>query len=142
MKIRLKRLDPNIPLPFCEHPGDAGYDLYSRVELTLEPGQRQVVPTGIAMAIPKGFAGFILPRSGLAAKRGISIVNTPGLIDSSYRGEIKVVLINLDSASVFHIRPGDRIAQFLVHQVESVSFEVVEDLGQTKRGISGFGSTG
>lgn len=142
MRIKVKNLDPRIPLPSYGHEGDAGCDLYSRVEVTLKPGQRAVVPTGIAMAIPRGFAGFISPRSGLAAECGISIVNSPGLIDSSYRGEIKVVLINLDPGRAFHIKPGDRIAQLVVHRVEVATFELVEDLGETKRGVLGFGSTG
>lgn len=142
MEIRLKRLDKELPVPNYAHDGDAGCDLYSRIDIELKPGQRALVPTGIAVSIPEGYAGFVQPRSGLATKHGISIVNTPGLIDSKYRGEIGVILINLDSTETFKVARGDKIAQLIIQKVESVSFTEVNQLDETKRGNGGFGSTG
>lgn len=142
MEIRLKQLDKELPLPSYAHDGDAGCDLYSRINLLLKPGERELVPTGIAVSIPEGYAGFIQPRSGWALEYGISIVNTPGLIDSKYRGEIKVILINLDPRKEFRIKRGDKICQLVIQRVERVDFNAVSDLDQTKRGKDGFGSTG
>jgi dUTP pyrophosphatase len=116
--------------------------LESREDLVLEPGQRALVPTGIALSIPEGYAGFLQPRSGLAARSGISIVNTPGLIDSHYRGEIKVILVNLDAESAFTVRKGDKICQLVFQKVERAEFREVEELDETVRGEGGFGSTG
>lgn len=142
MKIRMKRLDPGLPAPSYAHAGDAGCDLYSAENLELAPGERALVPTGIAVSIPRGHAGFVQPRSGLAARHGIGIVNAPGLIDSAYRGEIKVILINLDPRQAFSIKRGDKIAQLLIQRVETAEFEAVDDLDATVRGDGGFGSTG
>jgi len=141
-EIRIKMLDKTVPVPRYAHPGDAGLDLPSRVDMVLEPGQRAMVPTGIAVAIPQGFAGFVLPRSGLAARHGIALVNSPGLIDSGYRGEVTVVMINTDKAEPFRIRRGDRIAQLVIQRVEEVKLTEVQDLDDTSRGEGGFGSTG
>lgn len=140
--IALKQLDKGLPVPAYAHIGDAGCDLYSAEDVLLEPGERALVPSGIAVSIPRGYAGFVQPRSGLAAKHGISLVNTPGLIDSAYRGEIKVIMINLDPREAFQIKRGDKIAQFVVQKVEEVRFEVVDELDETVRGADGFGSTG
>ncbi|MGH9759601.1 MAG: dUTP diphosphatase [Blastocatellia bacterium] len=141
-ELIIKLLDPTIPLPGYQHEGDAGLDLPSRVNITLEPGERAMVPTGIALAIPKGYAGFVLPRSGLAARNGISLVNTPGLIDSGYRGEVTVVMINTDKNAAFSVKKGDRIAQLVIQRVETVDVIEVDDLDDTTRGAGGFGSTG
>lgn len=124
------------------HDGDAGCDLESMADLVLPPGGRALVPTGLAVSIPEGYAGFVQPRSGLASRHGISIVNTPGLIDSHYRGEIKVVLINLDPASPFEVKRGDKICQLVFQRVERAVFTEVEALDSTGRGEGGFGSTG
>ncbi|MCL5291428.1 MAG: dUTP diphosphatase [Actinobacteria bacterium] len=142
MQIDLKRLDPELPVPRYAHEGDAGCDLYSREDVVLGPGERALVPAGVAVAIPEGYAGFVQPRSGLAIKYGISIVNTPGLIDSKYRGEIGVVLINLDPAEPFIVNKGDKIAQLVIQKVEKVEYRLVEALDATVRGAGGFGSTG
>jgi len=122
--------------------GDAGYDLRSCEEVLLIPGQRAVLPTGIAIAIPEGYAGMVLPRSGLAARHGISVVNGPGLIDSKYRGEIKVVLVNLDPLESHRITVGDKVAQLVIQRVETPVFRVVDELDGTDRGTGGFGSSG
>lgn len=141
------RLDPGLPLPTRAHPGDAGLDLVSAQDVTLEPGHRALVGTGLAVAIPAGMVGLIHPRSGLAARLGLSIVNTPGTVDAGYRGEIKIALINLDPLTPIVIARGDRIAQLLVQQVELVdvvevaSFEEA-GLAQTARGEGGYGSSG
>ena len=140
--IKLKILDRSIPLPRYAHGGDAGLDLYSSINCELRPFERKKIPTGIKISIPQGYAGFIQPRSGLAAKYGISIVNTPGLIDSGYRGEVCAILINLDPKNTFEIKKGDKICQLVIHKVEEVNLEIVEDLGKTSRGEGGFGSTG
>lgn len=141
MEIPLQRLDDGLPIPVHAHPGDGGVDLYARESVRLEAGQRAVVPTGIAVAIPDGFAGLVTPRSGLAARNGISVVNGPGLVDAGYRGEIKVVLVNL-SSEAFEIDRGDRIAQFVVIPVTVQEFVPVEELPGSPRGSGGFGSTG
>lgn len=142
IELKIKLLDPDIPMPRYQHEGDAGLDLPSRVNLTIEPGQRAIVPTGLAVAIPKGYAGFVLPRSGIAARHGIALVNSPGLIDAGYRGEVAIVMINTDKHEAFHIRRGDRIAQLVLQQVVEATTVEVEELGDTSRGSGGFGSTG
>jgi dUTP pyrophosphatase len=139
--LRIKKLDPEITLPDYAHDGDAGLDLCSAEDVDLEPGERAVVSTGFAMALPEGYAAFVQPRSGLAARHGISVVNTPGLIDCHYRGEVKIILINL-GREAFEIKRGDRIAQMVIQRVESVRVEVVDELDDTARGSGGFGSTG
>ena len=141
MRIPLQRLDDGLPIPAHAHRGDGGIDLCARSGIELGAGERAVVPTGIAVAIPEGYAGFVTPRSGLAAKHGISVVNGPGLIDAGYRGEIKVVLVNL-SDQTFPIERGDRIAQLVVIPVAVQEFEIVEHLPDSHRGSGGFGSTG
>ena len=142
IEVRFVKLDPQVETPALAHRGDAGYDLTSRADLTLEPGERALVPTGIAVSIPEGFAGFLQPRSGLAVKHGVSIVNTPGLIDSHYRGEIKVILVNLDPKQSFEVKRGDKICQLVFQKVEEVRFQEVDRLDETARGEGGFGSTG
>lgn len=142
MKIKLKILDKTVAIPKQAHDGDAGYDLVSAIEAKILPGERLLVPTGIALQIPSGYGGFVQPRSGLAIKHGISLVNTPGLIDSSYRGEIRVIMINLDKNKTFSIKRGDKIAQLVVQKVADCQFEEVDELDDTARGSSGFGSTG
>lgn len=142
MQVPIKLLGESLGIPTRAHTGDAGCDLRSTSEpVELSPGQRMMFSTGVAVAIPEGYAGFILPRSGLAAKQGISVINTPGLIDSGYRGEIKVALINHGDGSVL-ISRGDRIAQLVVMPVPEVEFVRVAELDQTVRGDGGFGSTG
>ncbi|MGP6173022.1 dUTP diphosphatase [Corynebacterium sp. A21] len=140
--IPLKRLDPGLPMPTRAHRGDAGVDLYAAEDLTLEAGQRGLVGTGVALALPLGTVGLVHPRSGLAARQGLSIVNAPGTVDADYRGEIKVNLINLDPVEKIEITRGMRIAQLLIQRVELVDFLEVEDLDQTVRGAAGYGSTG
>lgn len=141
-EISIKRIDPGVPLPSYAHIGDAGLDLYSTINAVLRPFERLLIPTGIALEIPNGFAGFVQPRSGLAVKHGLSLVNTPGLIDSHYRGEIKVIAINLDPTVPFEIKRGDKIAQLVIQAVEHVALVPVEELSVTVRGEGGFGSTG
>ena len=140
--IKVKILDRSIPTLKYAHTGDAGLDLYSSINCELRPFERKKIPTGIKISIPQGYAGFIQPRSGLAAKNGISIVNTPGLIDSGYRGEVCAILINLDPKNVFKIKKGDKICQLVIQKVEKIKLEVTEDLDETSRGEGGFGSTG
>lgn len=140
--IPLKRLDPELPMPKRAHIGDAGADLYAAETLTLEPGQRALVGTGVALALPLGTVGLIHPRSGLAAKHGLSIVNTPGTIDAQYRGELKVCMVNTDREAPFTIERGMRIAQLVVQRVELVDFVEVDELDDTERGAGGYGSTG
>ncbi|WP_280337651.1 dUTP diphosphatase [Nocardia wallacei] len=140
--ISLLRLDPGIPVPTRAHPGDAGVDLCTTEDVILEPGERVLVGTGIAVALPIGTVGLIHPRSGLAAKTGLSIVNTPGTVDAGYRGEIKVCLINHDPRTPIELRRGDRIAQLLVQRVELVDFVEVTELDDTARGAGGYGSSG
>lgn len=137
------RLDPDLPLPAYAKEGDAGIDLVARESVTLAPGGgRALVPTGIAIALPDGYAGFVQPRSGLAFKHGVTVLNTPGLVDSGYRGELKVCMVNLDPAVPFDIVRGERIAQLVVQAVAHVDFVEVDVLGETARGDSGFGSSG
>nr|WP_239028828.1 dUTP diphosphatase [Pseudonocardia acidicola] len=138
----LARLDPDVPVPVYAHPGDAGADLVTTSDVTLEPGERAVVGTGVAIALPPGFAGFVHPRSGLAARAGLSVVNTPGTIDAGYRGEIRVCLINHDPRHALRLRRGDRIAQLVVQRVERARFVEVAELPETERGAGGYGSTG
>ena len=140
--IPLKRLDKELPLPKRAHTGDAGADLYSAETITLEPGQRALVGTGVALALPLGTVGLIHPRSGLAAKHGLSIVNTPGTVDAQYRGELKVCLVNTDRSEPFTVERGMRIAQLVVQRVELVDFVEVDALDETVRGEGGYGSTG
>jgi dUTP pyrophosphatase len=142
MKISVTRLDATLPIPKYAMPGDAGMDLYSSSDLIINPGERALVPTGLAIAIPNGYVGLIHPRSGLAAKHGISVVNAPGTIDSGYRGEIKVILINHDLKTPFEVKKGERIAQIVFQKYEEVILEEVEYLPDTARGDAGFGSTG
>lgn len=142
LKIALKKLDQGLPTPTYAYDGDAGCDLYSSINVVLQPQERCLIPTGIAVAIPEGFAGFVQPRSGLAAKQGLGIVNTPGLIDSHYRGEIKVIAINLDKKDAIIIKRGDKIAQLVIQPVVQASFFEVEELDETVRGANGFGSSG
>ena len=136
------KLDNSINTPAYAHKGDAGIDLRSTIDCVIEPFERFVVPTGVAFAIPEGYAGLVIPRSGLAAKHGISIVNAPGLIDSGYRGEIKVVLINLDAKKPFEIKIGDRIAQIMFTPYAQACLEQQATLDETSRGTDGFGSSG
>ena len=142
IKMPINNLDGELEVPGYAYPGDAGLDLRSAVDVALKPFERFAVPCGIAVAIPKGFGGFVLPRSGLAAKHGISIVNAPGLIDSNYRGEIKVILINLDPQNTFDVKRGDRIAQLVILELPTVELTEVDELDQTERGAGGFGSSG
>jgi len=143
MRIPVHRLDPSLPLPSAAHPGDAGYDLRAREAVVLPPGGgRAAVPTGIAVAIPPGWAGLVLPRSGLALRHGLTCLNAPGLIDAGYRDEIRVILVNHDPAEAFKIEVGDRIAQLVIQEVGPIEWDEVDDLGQTARGQGGFGSTG
>jgi len=143
LDVRITRLDPELPLPAQQHDGDAGYDLHAREGAVLAAGGgRALVPTGIAVEIPYGYAGFVLPRSGLALRHGVTCLNTPGLIDSPYRGEVKVWLVNTDAAGVYEVHRGDRIAQLVVQRVEQAELTVVDDLGPSPRGTGGFGSTG
>jgi len=140
--LAIKRLDTELPLPRYAHEGDAGLDLFAAEDAVLEPGRRVLIATGIAVAIPEGYAGFVQPRSGLAIKQGLSLVNTPGLIDSHYRGEIKVIAINLDPAEPITVRRGDKIAQFVIQPVVRANLVEVDELDATARGEGGFGSTG
>lgn len=139
----VQRLDSELPLPAYAQPGDAGFDLRAREALTIPAGGgRALVPTGLAVAIPAGYAGFVQPRSGLALKHGITCLNTPGLIDSGYRGELKVLLINTDPSQDFVVERGERIAQMVIQAVEEVTFVEVDELDESVRGTGGFGSTG
>lgn len=140
--LLLKKLDESLPTPKYANPGDAGLDLYAAEDVTLEPGQRAIIPTGIAIAIAPGYAGFVQPRSGLAAKQGFSIVNTPGLIDSGYRGEIKVIGLNTDTSDAINISRGDRIAQLVIQAVPFIELIEVDELDDTERSTGGFGSSG
>ncbi len=140
--VRTRRLDPSLPLPSYAHPGDAGADLVSRVDVTLAPGQRVLVPTGLAIALPDGYAAFTHPRSGLAARHGITIVNAPGTVDAGYRGELLVNLVNLDPEEPFEVRRGDRIAQLVVQRVAEVDFVDVDSLPESSRGETGHGASG
>ena len=140
--ILIQRLDEYVPMPSYAHPGDAGADLTTTVNLVLAPGERSMVPTGISLALPDGYVALVHPRSGLAAKCGISIVNAPGTVDAGYRGEVKVMLINLDPAEPVRLARGDRIAQLVIQQVERARFVEVDRLPGSTRGDGGYGSTG
>jgi dUTP pyrophosphatase len=140
--VPVVRLDPDLPLPVYAHPGDAGADLVTAVDVTLQPGERALVPTGIAMAVPEGYVALVHPRSGLAARHGLSIVNAPGTIDAGYRGEVSVLLVNLDPAEPIELRRGDRVAQLVIQRVEQAAFTEVEVLPDSVRGDGGYGSTG
>ena len=142
LRVLIQRLDKELPLPQYAKPGDAGLDVYARIDCTLAPGARALVPTGIAIALPEGYVCLAHPRSGLAVKYGVSIVNTPGTIDSGYRGEIQINLINHDLQNAFEIKRGDRIAQLVFQKFEHAQFEEVETLPESERGTGGFGSTG
>jgi dUTP diphosphatase len=140
--LPVRRLDPGLPLPAYAHPGDAGADLVAAADVVLPPGGRATVGTGMAIAVPDGFAAFVHPRSGLASRHGITVVNAPGTVDAGYRGEVRVVLLNTDPAEPFTVRRGDRIAQLVVQPVTRVRFLEVAELPVTPRGEGGFGSTG
>jgi dUTP pyrophosphatase len=140
--VLIKRLDPGLPLPVRAHPGDAGADLVTAVDVRLDPGQRAVVPTGIAIALPDGYAAFVHPRSGLAARHGVTIVNAPGTVDAGYRGEIRVTLLNTDTTESVSFQRGDRIAQLVIQRVARPVFHEVSTLPGSSRGDGGFGSTG
>lgn len=142
LEIAVTRLDPDLPLPGYAHPGDAGADLVTTVDVALAAGERMLVPTGIAIALPDGYVALVHPRSGLAARHGLSIVNTPGTIDAGYRGEIKVLLINLDPREPIELRRGDRVAQLVIQRFERARFVDAEDLPASARGTGGYGSTG
>lgn len=142
LSINITRLTDDVTIPAYAYPGDAGMDLRSTEHVTLAPFERALVSTGLAVAIPEGYAGFVQPRSGLAIKQGVTVLNTPGLIDSHYRGELKVALINLDPNNFFEVNPGDRIAQLVIQKVENVVWNVVDSLDETERGQGGFGSSG
>ena len=140
--VLLQRLDPDVPVPSYAHPGDAGVDLVTTIDADMPPGERVLLPTGIAIALPEGYAAFVHPRSGLAVKYGVSLVNAPGTVDAGYRGEIRVSLVNLDPRETVVLRRGDRIAQLVVQSVEHAVFHEVETLPGSDRGEGGFGSSG
>jgi dUTP pyrophosphatase len=142
VEVLVRRLDPDLPLPAYAHPGDAGADLVTTQDVVLEPGQRAMVPTGVAIALPAGYAAFVHPRSGLAHRFGVGVVNAPGTVDAGYRGEIKVLLVNHDRTETVRLRRGDRIAQLVVQRVERARFHEVELLPGSARGEGGHGSTG
>lgn len=140
--VRIKRLDKSVQIPFYAYEGDAGLDLRANDDMIIEPHCRVLVPTGLAIALPEGYAGFVQPRSGMALKLGLSIANTPGLIDSHYRGELKIICINLDPKEAIHIERGERIAQLVIQRVPIVDLVEVDELDETDRGTGGFGSSG
>ncbi len=143
LPVEVVLLDEGLPLPAYARSGDAGADLVARTDVTLAPnGGRALVPTGVALAIPAGHAGFVQPRSGLALRHGVTCLNTPGLIDSGYRDELAVLLVNTDPEVPYEVRRGDRIAQLVIQRVETATFVEVEELGESERGVGGFGSTG
>lgn len=142
MKVLITQLDTGLPMPKYAKPGDAGADIYSAIDITIEPGKRALVPSGIAIALSDGYAAFVHPRSGLAVKYGVGLVNAPGTIDAGYRGEISVIVINHDQSESFEIKRGDRIAQLVFQRVERAEFVVVEELPGSNRSGSGFGSSG
>jgi dUTP pyrophosphatase len=141
-ELPVRRLDPDLPLPAYAHPGDAGADLRAASDVVLPPGGRATVGTGMAIAVPEGFAAFVHPRSGLASGHGITVVNAPGTVDAGYRGEVRVVLLNTDPSEPFTVRRGDRVAQLVVQPVTRVRFVDAAELPPTPRGEGGFGSTG
>jgi dUTP pyrophosphatase len=143
LEVQVRRLDPDVPLPAYAHPGDAGCDLVTTADAEVAPGERTVLGTGLAIALPEGYAAFVHPRSGLAARHGVGIVNSPGTVDAGYRGELKVVVINHDPHEVLHLRRLDRIAQLVVQRVEQVAWrETAGELPASSRGTNGYGSTG
>jgi len=142
VEVLISTTSPEVPLPTYAHPGDAGADITTRVDVTLAPGQRATVPTGICIALPAGYVALVHPRSGLAARHGVTIVNAPGTVDAGYRGEISVTLINTDATETVHLSKGDRIAQLVIQAVERAAFVTVESLPGSHRGEGGFGSTG
>jgi dUTP pyrophosphatase len=142
VRVPLVLLDAELPVPSYAHPGDAGADLSARVDVVLEPGERALVPTGVALALPDGWVGLVHPRSGLAARSGVTVLNAPGTIDAGYRGEVAVVLVNTDRTRAVSIARGDRIAQLVVQRVATAQFDVVTELPPAVRGDGGFGSTG
>jgi len=142
LEVLVQRLDEGVPLPTYSHPGDAGADLVTAEDVTLAPGERVVVGTGLAIALPEGYAAFVHPRSGLAARHGLSIVNTPGTVDAGYRGEVKVLLVNHDPREPIELRRGDRVAQLVFQRVERAAFVEVDELPPSDRGAGGHGSTG
>ena len=140
--VKIKRLDPSVELPSYAYSGDAGLDLRANATVDIPPLGRVLIPTGLAVAIPEGYAGFVQPRSGMALKRGLSIANTPGLIDAHYRGELKIIAVNLDAKEPIHIERGERIAQLVIQAVPAVTLVEVDELDETDRGEGGFGSSG
>jgi dUTP pyrophosphatase len=140
--VLISRLDPDLPIPCYSHPGDAGADLHARNDVTLAPGQRALVATGVALALPAGYAAFVLPRSGLAARHGVTVLNAPGTVDAGYRGEVLVNLLNTDAADTFTITRGDRIAQLVVQRVSEAVFVEVRSLPGSERGDNGHGASG
>ncbi len=142
VQVLITRTDESVPLPFYAKGGDAGADLTARIEITLQPGERALVPTGISIALPDGYAAFVHPRSGLAIKHGVSMVNTPGTVDAGFRGELQVILINHDPKDAITFHKGDRIAQLVIQKVERADFVEVDYLPGSERGLGGFGSTG
>ncbi|HET7477593.1 MAG TPA: dUTP diphosphatase [Dermatophilaceae bacterium] len=142
LPVLLHRLDPDLPVPGYAHPGDAGADLHASRDLTLRPGERALVGTGVALSLPEGYAAFVHPRSGLAARHGVTTLNSPGTVDSGYRGEIQVNLVNTDRDQAFTVRRGDRIAQLVVQRVEQARFVEVDALPDSRRGRSGHGASG
>ena len=142
VKVLITRLDRDLPLPSYSTGGDAGADLYSRVDVTLAPGERKLVPTGVSIALPDGYVALVHPRSGLAIKNGVTMVNSPGTVDAGFRGELQIILINHDPSESVTFKRGDRIAQLVIQQVERAEFIEVETLPGSSRGTGGFGSTG
>lgn len=142
VEVLLRRLDPDLPAPSYAHDGDAGADLVTAIDIDLAPGERAVVPTGTAIALPSGYAAFVHPRSGLAARCGMALVNAPGTIDAGYRGEIQVIVVNLDPSTAVRLRRGDRLAQLVIQRVERAHFVEVDELPESVRAEDGFGSTG
>lgn len=141
-EVQIQRLDDGLPLPAYAHQGDAGLDLIATEDVTLAPGDRAAIPTGLAVAIPEGFAGFVLPRSGRALKEGLSVANAPGLIDAGYRGEVKVIAVNLDPSQAIEVKRGEKIAQLVIQAVANATLREVARLPESARGARGFGSTG
>jgi len=142
VQVLITRLDKSIPLPSYSKPGDAGADLTARIDVTLQPGERALVPTGISIALPNGYVALVHPRSGLAIKHGVTMVNSPGTVDAGFRGELQIILINHDPKEAISFKKGDRIAQLVIQQVERANFVEVESLPGSDRGSGGFGSTG
>ncbi len=142
VQVLIKRLDPGVPLPVYAKSGDAGADIVTAIDITLAPGERSLVPTGISIALPDGYVALVHPRSGLAIKHGVTMVNSPGTVDAGYRGELKLILINHDPKDSVSFKRGDRVAQLVIQQVERAEFVEVQELPGSGRGTDGFGSTG